>query len=100
VTIALHCILFFSDPNMRVDIFVVVNGVPSVGVPTMLGSGQIETQPTLPVALLPESNIVLASPKTQSKKKSGASRSVIVSAGHGHILALWTLIIWTFMAYA
>ncbi|KAF8491027.1 glyoxal oxidase [Gautieria morchelliformis] len=38
-------------------IFVVVNGVPSIGVPVMCGSGQIETQNTLAVAPLPSSSL-------------------------------------------
>ena len=34
-------------------LFVVVNGIPSVGVQVMVGSGQIGTQPTAAVAALP-----------------------------------------------
>jgi hypothetical protein len=38
-------------------LFVVVNGIPSVGVQVMVGSGQIETQKMQDVASLPESKI-------------------------------------------
>lgn len=39
-------------------LFVVVKGVPSVGVYIMIGSGQIEQQKTLPVGSLPSSSII------------------------------------------
>ena len=39
-------------------LFVVVNGIPSVGVQVMVGSGQIGTQPTAAVAALPSSQVL------------------------------------------
>ena len=39
-------------------VFVVVLGVPSIGAEVMIGSGAIELQVTLPVAVLPASSIV------------------------------------------
>jgi len=39
-------------------IFVVVNGVPSIGVPVMIGSGNIETQKVYPVGSTPASTIL------------------------------------------
>lgn len=41
-------------------LFVVVNGVPSVGVKVMIGSGQIEAQTMLDIESLPQSSIVTA----------------------------------------
>jgi hypothetical protein len=54
-------------------LFVVVDGVPSVGVPVMIGSGKIEVQQTLNVEALPESSEVKGSPDTTSETKKGAS---------------------------
>jgi len=56
-------------------LFVVVNGVPSVGVQVMVGSGAIGQQPTNPNAPLPLSNITAAQPKpgTQGNASSGAN---------------------------
>lgn len=42
-------------------IFVVVKGVPSVGVPVMIGSGKLEKQPTSPPGDLPDSLIIQVS---------------------------------------
>ncbi|KAJ7693374.1 glyoxal oxidase [Mycena rosella] len=41
-------------------LFVVVNGVPSVGVQVMVGSGKIEKQGVLPIGALPATNVVAA----------------------------------------
>ena len=55
-------------------LFVVVNGVPSVGIQVMCGSGKIETQTVIPVQGLPPSDMA-----QQQKKDSGAS-FVVLSA--------------------
>lgn len=47
--------LFQPGPAMM---FVVVNGIPSVGKQVMVGSGQIETQPTAANAQLPTKSVV------------------------------------------
>ena len=47
-------------------IFVVVNGVPSIGLPIMVGSGQLGTQNILPVADLIPSSLVEQSNNVQS----------------------------------
>ena len=39
-------------------IFVVVNGIPSIGVPIMVGSGKIEQQKVSPVGGFPSSSIL------------------------------------------
>jgi hypothetical protein len=52
-------------------IFVVVNGVPSVGVQVMIGSGQIETQKTLSISSLPSPS--LAQQAASGQKDSSAS---------------------------
>ena len=57
-------------------IYVVVNGVPSIGLQVMLGSGNIEKQPTLAPASLPTESIV--DPPTASSPASyGAARPVM-----------------------
>jgi len=53
-------------------LFVVVNGTPSVGVPVMIGSGQLGTQSIQAVAGLPGSTIIEVNNSTTSGKKSDA----------------------------
>ena len=57
-------------------IFVVVNGVPSVGIQVMCGSGKIETQNILPMQSLPLSNIT----QQQQKQNSGATTVVFAKS--------------------
>lgn len=77
--------LFQPGPAMM---FVVINGIPSVGKQIMVGSGQIETQPTAANAPLPSKSVVqrvqvsasasiapAANPQT-STKSSAASLGV------------------------
>ena len=54
-------------------VFVVVNGVPSVGVQVMIGSGQIEKQKTLPIASLPSPSVPQQTAAGGSKGSSSAS---------------------------
>jgi len=49
-------------------IFVVVNGVPSIGLQVMLGSGQIGPQTLLPPGDLPAESIVNSSVSSQSSQ--------------------------------
>ena len=65
-------------------LFVVVNGVPSVGVQVMVGSGQIGQQQTQPAANLPGSAFVQSLPVgTNGSTKSNSSPAHIVC--HFHI---------------
>jgi hypothetical protein len=54
-------------------IFVVVNGVPSVGAQVMIGSGQIETQKTFPITSLPSSSM----PQQAASGQKGSSGSLL-----------------------
>jgi hypothetical protein len=69
-------------------VFVVVNGVPSVGVQVMIGTGQIGDQPILPVAEIPPSNI-----EGSSSSNENAAVGFGISRPHGHSLLLSILII-------
>ncbi|KAF8627795.1 hypothetical protein AX15_004221 [Amanita polypyramis BW_CC] len=63
-------------------LFVVVNGVPSVGVQVMVGSGQIGNQPTQPAANLPASAFVQSTgvgPSNSSKSSSHTGYKVDLS---------------------
>jgi hypothetical protein len=76
-------------------IFVVVNGVPSIGVPIMVGSGQLGQQNVLQVGDLPSSTIVRsAATPTPSSKKSAGSR---VSWDLGNWFALGLLFVVPFI---
>ena len=69
-------------------LFVVVNGVPSVGVEVMLGSGKIETQPTLPATILRESSMVKAvddDVTTSGNNGTKSSAGVRMRVGEGGI---------------
>lgn len=56
-------------------LFVVVNGVPSVGVMVMVGSGKIGTQTMSAVADLPAATIVSNSTTTSSGQDNSNSKS-------------------------
>ena len=58
-------------------LFVVVNGVPSVGVQVMVGSGQIGEQPTNAAVALPDANIIAAG-------NNGASSGSSAQGNQGH----------------
>ncbi|TDL21722.1 glyoxal oxidase [Rickenella mellea] len=76
-------------------VFVVVNGVPSIGQQVMIGSGQIEKQQTTPSVPLPPSSLYQAtatpSDSSNPKGKSGAMSSLNVPRIHG--LSLWTILL-------
>lgn len=59
-------------PNDCTVLFVVVNGVPSVGVQIMVGSGKIETQTTTANVALPSSAI---SKQTSTSTGSGSQHT-------------------------
>lgn len=76
-TATLHVSQLPPNPAILVPgpalLFVVVNGVPSVGVQVMIGSGQLGAQETLPIGDLPESDIILGgTPNTSSNQVNGA----------------------------
>jgi hypothetical protein len=54
-------------------IFVVVNGVPSVGAQVMIGSGKLGTQQRLPIGDLPASAIVQNLGAADNAKNAGSS---------------------------
>ncbi|KAJ8494999.1 hypothetical protein ONZ51_g1976 [Trametes cubensis] len=66
--------LFAPGPAL---LFVVVNGVPSVGVQVMVGSGQIGEQPTNAAVALPDANIIAAG-------NNGASSGSSAQGNQGH----------------
>jgi len=85
-TATLHVAQLPPNPAIIVPgpafIFVVVNGVPSIGLPVMLGSGNIEKQPILAPANLPTESIVEAPTATGSSSGShSAARSVMQGSG-------------------
>lgn len=63
-------------------LFVVVNGVPSVGVQIMVGSGQIGTQQILQAANLPASNIVQQTTISAGSTVNNKTNSAIPSLDH------------------
>ena len=78
-------------------LFVVVNGVPSVGVQIMVGSGKIETQPTTANVALPSSAIARQSSTTTGSgsqhtgaaaKTSSASQTLRYSCLQANVLGL------------
>ncbi|KAJ2926787.1 hypothetical protein H1R20_g10295, partial [Candolleomyces eurysporus] len=75
-TAILHVSQLPSNPAILAPgpalLFIVVNGVPSVGVQVMVGSGNIETQQMLPAASLPASQILLGdSPNSKTGATTG-----------------------------
>lgn len=56
--------------------FVVVDGVPSIGVQVMIGSGQLGTQKILPVEPLPESSIPKVSQSQDATGNSNGAHSL------------------------
>jgi len=80
-------------------IFVVVNGVPSIGSPVMVGSGRIENQTTLAVSPLPSSSTPSPSSQGQSggnQSKKNASTCNVVGYARLSLVACFTLFLWTF----
>ena len=59
-------------------VFVVVNGVPSVGVQVMIGSGKIEKQATATLATLPTSQIA-----AQASSNTTSGDNSAQGSGHG-----------------
>ncbi|KAJ7212240.1 glyoxal oxidase N-terminus-domain-containing protein [Mycena pura] len=69
--------LFQPGPAM---VFVVVNGVPSNGTAVIVGSGQIETQATAPVAVLPDSVSLASASGSADGSSTSTTGSVSPSA--------------------
>ena len=82
-------------------LFVVVKGVPSIGVHVMIGSGHIEEQKPFPVGAAPSSSIIEAAPSANSPndepnvefKKSGALGLAERSGGFCLGVALWIAVL-------
>jgi|ERR1700683_4482943 hypothetical protein len=64
-------------------IFVVVNGVPSVGVQVMIGSGQIGQQQTLSIGSLPSPSMPQ---QTATSPKTPSSSASLISAVHWSLM--------------
>ncbi|KAJ3512328.1 hypothetical protein NLJ89_g3581 [Agrocybe chaxingu] len=76
-------------------LFVVVKGVPSVGVPVMVGSGSIGPQPILPIGFTPPSTIIQNETTDSVNGGSGTtSKTKTSSAGAGYRNALYALGDW------
>lgn len=82
-------------------IHVVVNGIPSVGVPVMLGSGKIEKQAVLAVADLPSSNVVGTLPSGSSSSSSSSSHHDSAAQSHfsNSVLLTWTSILLSLVSF-
>lgn len=79
-------------------LFVVVNGVPSVAVQVMVGSGQLGAQTVLPVADLPipsmasKVNNTTSSDRAPTKSGASARASLPLAAGLLPLLPLFLLL--------
>ena len=83
-------------------VFVVVNGVPSIGQQVMLGSGQLGTQTVLAVSALPVASVVPAPAATTSSAANTKSAGVAISpclpacfGGSVVLFALAAIALWT-----
>lgn len=74
-------------------VFVVVKGVPSVGLQIMLGSGELGTQPILPVIDLPTSSIVAAPNVTKSDSSKASAARVSASRVGLEAVLLWCVFV-------
>jgi len=92
-------------------LFVIVNGVPSVGIQVMIGSGQIGPQTILPIGLIPPSSIMRTDVESDNvieypPRSSQISVNANTSAGYrlnlGHFvnLLLLTSLVLSFIAYS
>jgi len=61
-------------------LFVVVKGVPSVGVQVMIGSGSIGPQPILPIRLTPPSSILLTDVGSNAEYTPGKDQAFATAA--------------------
>ncbi|KAF8132765.1 glyoxal oxidase [Boletus edulis] len=78
----LHVSQVPPNPNLLTPgpalLFVVVNGIPSNGTMVIVGTGNVETQPTATAAVLPA--VATATTTSKTNTTSGAGRGVVVSA--------------------
>jgi Domain of unknown function (DUF1929) len=72
-------------------IFVVVNGVPSVGRQVMIGSGTLGTQQILAIGDLPASQIISNSSSTGGSGHSNHSNSGSRIFQHWTFFSMWTI---------
>jgi len=73
-------------------LFIVVNGIPSIGVQIMVGSGQIGDQQRLPVGSLPATEIRVGDQNSATNKNNGVRRSwdaSLLGAAVGALLGTW-----------
>jgi len=68
-------------------VFVVVNGVPSLGAQVMIGSGKLGAQAILAVGDLPESRIV-------TNETSGSTATNPSAASRGCVPWQWGIVMW------
>ena len=83
-------------------LFVVVKGIPSVGVQVMIGSGQIGPQPILPIGSLPP--VTMTQHQRPNLNDKVAHNSTLRSDGRGTSngwLALWSMLLvtWAVITY-
>ena len=80
-------------PPGPVLVYVVVNGVPSIGQSVMVGSGKIEDQKTLTVEKLPESQIVQAQSSPSGTGNSNSTGGKENNAMRGASIGLGGVIV-------
>jgi len=97
-TAVLHVSQLPPNPAILVPgpamLFVVVNGVPSIGSPVMVGSGQLGQQQVLAATDLPDSNMTSYTPSVPAdspKKSGGPSRLEEVFVGWWFVLGVLSL---------
>ena len=76
--------------------FVVVNGVPSVGISVMVGSGKIEAQATQSAVSLPESYIPTKLDTGNNNNNGGGGKQG--AAAHSSYQNIWTVFAFAMMA--
>ncbi|KAK4703171.1 hypothetical protein P7C70_g3046, partial [Phenoliferia sp. Uapishka_3] len=81
----IHVSQLAPNPSILVPgpalLFVVVNGVPSIGKMVMVGSGQLGTQPKSKVVKLPASSQTTVSNATKASSGASVSGSTVATAG-------------------
>ncbi|KAJ7667906.1 glyoxal oxidase [Mycena polygramma] len=86
-SIVLHVSQMHPNPNLFQPgpalLFVVIDGIPSNGTHVLIGSGNIEAQPTADASVLPQS--VLQSDASGSANPSSTSGGPTASSGTSHV---------------
>lgn len=106
----LHVSQLPPNPSILVPgpalVFVVINGIPSVGQQIMVGSGELGEQEVKPAGMCPESRIIQTAqfpsddtiadiPETQTKRKGGGTKVDVVSSGD--FMAAWMVLLAAFI---